>query len=118
MVNNTVFEMKTGQTAAVLDVVLSDADGPVDLSDFDWVKLTVRRPPGAAVIDAEEMTADADQSANPGRATFAFTDSFADITPGTYDIEIKAQDGSGKIHYFPVSETEPYGKLVVLDVLG
>ena len=117
MVNNTVFEMKTGQTAAVLDLVLSDAQGPVDLSDFEWVKLTVRRPPGAAVIDAEAMTADADQSANPGKATFAFTTD-ADITPGVYNIEIKAQDGSGKVHYFPVSETEPYGKLVVLDVLA
>lgn len=118
MANNTVFEMKTGQTAAVLTVVLSDADGPVDLTGWAWVKLTVRRKPGTAVIAASAMTADADQVANPGKAIFAFTGANATLTPGVYDIEIKGQDAGGLVHYFPVSETEPYGKLVVLDVLG
>lgn len=118
MANNTEFEIKTGQTSAVLSVVLSDSRGPVDLTGFAWVKLTVRRPPGTAVIAAVAMTADADQTANPGKVTFAFTGSYATITPGEYDIEIKGQDAGGLVHYFPVSEDEPFGKLIVLPTLG
>lgn len=117
MANTTYFEMKTGQTSAVLDVVLSDSRGPVDLTGFAWVKLTVRRRPAAAVINAVAMTADADQIDNPGRVTFAFTGSYADIVPGEYDIEINGQDAGGLLHPFPVSESEPFGKLIVLPTL-
>lgn len=110
--------MKTGQTSAVLDLVLSDAKGPANLTGFTSVTLTVRREPAAAVINAVAMTADADQTANPGRVTFAFTGSYATIIPGEYDIEINGWDAGGLKHPFPVNEDEPFGKLIVLPTLG
>lgn len=114
----TTFEMKQGQTGAVLSATLSDADGAVDLSTFAWVKMTVQAPPAAAVIDAVACTIDPDQTTNPGVITFAFTGSYAELQPATYSLEFTGQDGAGKIHVFPVSATTPYGTLVVLAPLG
>jgi hypothetical protein len=102
---------------AVRTGTLSDAAGPVDLSQFDSVNVIAAKRIGATPVIDEAVTIDPDQVTNKGKFSFAF--SGVEIEPLTYLLSFKGMNGATPT-YFPLNRNRErtYGRLVVQRALG
>lgn len=116
----TLFVLKRGATAASFTVTLKDIDGPVDLSDYEWVKFYAKREGRNLVpIHGEVCNIVTDQVNLKGKVTYNFDDTIADTIPlGEYNVEFHGKDENGEIHIFPSSLAEPFGQLVVINSIA
>lgn len=107
------FTMKTDATGTVLTFWLSDEDGRVNLSSYQFVKVTLRQDDIAAAISQAVCTVDPDQTANKGKCSYSFGSAATGLPPGDYNLEFYVRDGSGLDHYWPTEADEPFGKVLV-----
>lgn len=114
-----VWTITQGETGAVRTGTLSDADGPVDLSQYDSVNVIVARSATATPVINAAVTIDPDQVTNKGDFSYTFTAPDAAIAPRTYLLSFKAMDGANPV-YYPLNRRsdQTYGKLVVVDPLA
>lgn len=122
MATNTWIWRK-GQVGIVRRGMLSDANGRVNLDDFDSVEVTARRSvTSAPVIDRVACVPDANQTqenASDGKGWFTFTtDIYTANIPvnavGGYLLEFVCMIGTVP-YYFPMNadSTRTYNKLIV-----
>ena len=77
------------------------ADGEaVDLSGFD-VTLNLRDDDGVLVEYDDEVTVDADQTANAGKVYFDPPEDAFAAADGPYRARFRVEDGSGDVVFFP-----------------
>jgi len=116
-----IWTIMQGQTGAVRTGTLSDADGAVDLSQFDSVSVIASKTASSTPVIDELVTIDPDQVANKGNFSFTFSEANAAIPVRTigYLLAFKCMDGATPT-YFPLNRRSErtYGRLVVQDPLG
>src|SRR6266496_2976158 len=99
----STFFTKKGNTAVPISTVLSDANGPVDLSTALSVKFLMRpvegRNFGPRKVDAD-ATPDSDQTANKGSVMYEWQD--VDLNqPGLYVCEWEVTLADNSVVIFP-----------------
>jgi len=98
---STEFFLKQGDTGVPLRVVLSDSDGPIDLSAWAEVKLVMKRKGSIDEPTVDALaTIDPDQEANPGLVTYAWAAEDVD-TPNIYLAEFICINPAGDQVTFP-----------------
>ncbi len=111
------FYLKQGDTKIPLSVVLSDANGPVDLTDCT-VRLFMRpwdglsEGCGAIKVNAE-ATPDANQVTNMGLVIYEWEAADVD-TPGKFANEWQVTFADGEVATFPRTEDQPPFDVVVI----
>lgn len=111
------WRIKQGEVGKVLEGVLSDEDGAVDLTG--WTVTVTASPSvgGTPVIDDAACTIDANQTANKGKVTLTLDSTTANIAPSEngYYLEFSGTAPGGAVYKFPNRKAADasYGRLVV-----
>lgn len=128
MSDNTKVVVKIGETVT-LNVTLKDTDettgalAAFDLTGYLSVKMTAKKG-STVIINQQSCTILANQSTtNTGKVTCTFTATvanFPNLVKGKCNLEFKATDAAGGIHYFPKREdaARTYGSLTFQDALS
>lgn len=128
MSDNTKAVVKIGETVT-LNVTLKDTDQttgvlvPLDLTGYLSVKMSAKKGT-TTIINQAACTILANQSTtNTGKITCtiaATVANFPNLSKGKCNLEFKATDAAGGVHYFPKREDAAltYGSLTFQDPLS
>lgn len=106
---------KQHDTWPPLDVTLSDANGPIDLTDASEVRLLMKgqKTSGAVTVDGV-MTIDPDQVTNTGHVTYDWVSPDTDVVD-TYQTEFQITWTGGGIETVPNGD---YNSIEIIADLG
>lgn len=111
------WRFKQGEVGKVLTGVLSDEDGPVNLTGWTVTATASSSVGGTPVIDDAACTVDPDQTANTGKVTLTLNSTTANIAASEngYYLEFSGTAPGGAVIKFPnrKSADASYGRLVV-----
>lgn len=111
------WRFKQGEVGKILEGVLSDEDGPVNLAGWTVTVTASSTVGGDPVIEDASVTPDPDQSANPGKFTFTLDSTTANIAPNEsgYFLEFSGTGPGGAVTKFPNRKSldQSYARLVV-----
>lgn len=113
MAATTPVVLKQNATGTIWSFTLTDELGAVNLTSFQFVKLTLRQPGIAPAVDRGMCNIDPDQVTNKGFVSFSFDSTTSAIPDGTYNLEFYGRDGNGKDYYWPTDANFPYGTAIV-----
>ncbi|MEO7398631.1 MAG: hypothetical protein ABIW84_08720 [Ilumatobacteraceae bacterium] len=118
--NGFYWLIKRGETGTVRTGTLYENGVAFDLTGIDSLLFYATRiDDGHPTIDGAACVPDVDQTANPGKFSYTFDVTTADILASDYNIEFKATDGL-TVSIWPktIDDDQKYGTLRVLDALG
>jgi len=108
---------KQGEVGKVLEGVLSDEDGAINLSGWTVTVTASKSVGGDEVISSAACAIDADQDANRGKITFTLDGTTAnlDANENGYFLEFTGVAPGGAIFRFPNRKAveQSYGRLIV-----
>lgn len=111
------WRFKRGEVGKVLTAVLSDEDGPVDLTGWTVTVTASTSIGGTPTIDDAACAVDADQSANKGQVSLTLNSTTANIAASEngYYLEFSGTAPGGAVIKFPnrKSAEQSYARLVV-----
>ena len=117
----TTWLIYQGQTGAVRTGRLSDANGYVDLSDFDSVRVIAQKTKSSEPVIDELVTIAPNQVTNKGLFSFTFSapNAAIEVNAQGYLLFFKCLDGTDPT-YFPLNRhsERTYGRLIVQRPLG
>lgn len=98
------FYLKKGDTYPNIETVLSDGNGPVNLTDATVLFRMSEAGSGNLMIEKEATLVEPQTGDNVGRCYAEFEDGETDI-PGTYRVEWRVTFYNDKVATFPRSES-------------
>ena len=118
MAYNEEYILKRGEVGSVIDFVLRDDDGPVNLNGWTVTLTAKLGDEDAAILNGACVLAPDQPTTGKGKGTFTFDEASADIPAGSYKLEFKGIAPGDNVHYFPKSKVRAYASLIVIDPLS